>query len=134
MIKKLWPSIGWGLFVLLLTGMPGNYVPSVLSFLDWASPDKIVHFVLFGGQSFLFLYGFRHEYIQGKNRKLIIAIAIGFSIFYGMLTEIMQNYVFIGRNGNLYDFYADTLGAILGFLAFYLLIRKKTLLTKIDTD
>ncbi len=125
MIKKLWPSLVWALIILLLTGLPGNYFPTVVSFFDWLSPDKIVHLILFGGQSFLLLYGFREDYFSGKNRITLIVLALSIGIFYGFLTEVLQRFVFVGRSGNVYDFIADTIGVIVGFLAFYLLYRKK---------
>jgi len=133
-LKKLWPVIVWALIILALTGFPGSYFPKVVSFFDWVSPDKIVHFILFGGQSFLILYVFRQQYFIGNHRLLIALSAIGFSTFYGLLTEVLQNYVFIGRNGNVYDFIADALGALLGFLAFYLLYRKKMITAKADRN
>ena len=125
MIKKLWPAIAWAIVILILTGVPSNYIPIKITFLDWASPDKIVHFVLFGGQSFLILYAFRKQYFAGNNRYVIATVAIGIGIVYGLLTEILQYYVFVGRNGNYFDFIADVIGAFIGFLAFYLFYRKK---------
>jgi len=32
----------------------------------------------------------------------------------------LQYYVFVGRNGNIYDFYANALGALLGGVAYFL--------------
>lgn len=125
MLKKLLPAIIWAFGILLLIGVPGTYMPKIVSFLEWASPDKIVHFVLFGGQSFLILFGYREQYFKGSRRLQIATLAIGIGIAYGLLTEVMQNLVFVGRDGNLFDFIADTIGAFIGFLAFYLLFRKK---------
>jgi len=133
-IKKLWPPIVWALLILLLTGIPGNYVPETISFLDWASPDKVVHFILFGGQTFLILFAFRDNLRDKKTRRKLVITAITIGVAYGLLTEILQAYVFIGRDGNLFDFIADFLGAILGFLAFYLLIIKKTNRNYVDKD
>ncbi len=130
MIRKLWPAILWAIVILVLTGVPSTYLPKTITFLDWASPDKIVHFVLFGGQSFLILYAFREQYFAGNSRSILTSVAIGIGIAYGLLTEIMQYYVFIGRNGNSFDFVADVIGAFIGFLAFYLLYRKKITDTK----
>jgi len=114
--------------------MPGAYVPKVTSFLDWASPDKIVHFILFGGLAYLILYGYR-DYLNGGEKSLgIIITAILIATLYGLLTEVLQHYVFIGRNGNIFDFVADAIGAVIGFLAFYLLNIKKTNRNYVDKD
>ncbi len=133
-LKRLWPSIVWALFILLLTGIPGNFVPKTISFLDWASPDKVVHFILFGGQTFLILYAYRDKLNDKRNRLRLALIAIVIGVVYGLITEILQAYVFIGRDGNVFDFIADLLGALLGFLAFYLLYIKKTNRNYVDKD
>lgn len=85
---------------------------------------------MFGGQSFLILYAFREQYFEGNKRFLIAAVAISIGIVYGLLTEVLQHYVFVGRNGNSFDFLADGVGAFIGFLAFYLYYRKKIAVTK----
>jgi len=129
-LRKLWPAIAWAIGIIILTGMPSSFIPRTITFLDWASPDKIVHFILFGGQSFLILYAFREQYFEGNKRFLIAAVAISIGIVYGLLTEVLQHYVFVGRNGNSFDFLADGVGAFIGFLAFYLYYRKKIAVTK----
>ncbi len=131
MLKKFWPAIVWAILVFVLTAVPGNYIPISITFLDWASPDKIVHFILFGGQSFLILFAIREQYFSGNRRFVFASVAIGLGIVYGLLTEVLQYYVFVGRDGNLFDFIADVIGAFMGFLAFYLLFRKKTVHNKV---
>ncbi len=125
MLRNFWPAIVWALGILVLMGVPGTYFPTVTTFWDWLSPDKIVHFILFGGQTFLILYGFREQYFHSKSRYLFTIVAIGLGVFYGMLTELLQYYVFVGRYGSYFDFIADAIGAFIGFSAFYLLYRKK---------
>jgi len=130
-LKKFCPAIVWAILVFVLTAVPGNYIPISITFLDWASPDKIVHFILFGGQSFLILFAIREQYFSGNRRFVFASVAIGLGIVYGLLTEVLQYYVFVGRDGNLFDFIADVIGAFMGFLAFYLLFRKKTVHNKV---
>lgn len=134
MLKKLWPVIVWAIGILILTGIPGSYIPTTTNFFDWVQPDKIVHFILFGGLSFLVLYAYREQFIAGNNRLLISIIAISIGIVYGLLTEVLQYYVFVGRNGNYLDFMADVIGAIIGILAFYLYYRKKIAVTKVNKN
>jgi VanZ family protein len=133
-LRNLWPAFAWAVIILVLTGIPGTAFPKDISFLDWASPDKIVHFILFGGQSFLILYAFRKQYFSGKNRSLTAIAAVSIGIIFGLLTEVLQFYVFVGRNGNHLDFLADLIGALMGFLAFYLLYNKKITATKANKN
>jgi len=79
---------------------------------------------MFGTLTFLLLYGMREQYFKLKYRFFYVSGFIILSMAYGLLTEILQAKVFVGRNGNVYDFLADSLGAILGWLTFYLLYRK----------
>lgn len=117
---RLLPSIIWMVLILVLMGTPGNYFPKVVSFWDWLSPDKVVHLIIFGIQAVLFLYGFN----AGKFKPNHILIFIATVAFAG-LTEVLQVYVFVGRFGSVYDFIADAIGIVIGFVAYYLLISKK---------
>ena len=125
MIRNLWPALIWVIIILFVTGTPGKYVPEVSSFWEWLSIDKIVHVAVFGILSFLILQGLLQQYLVSSRRYLFVAAAVGFSLAYGLLTEVLQTHVFIGRHGNVYDFYADTLGAFSGWLLFGFVNKKK---------
>ncbi len=125
LIRKLWPALAWALFILILTGVPGTYFPKVSTFWDWLSPDKAIHIFLFGVQTFLILFALRKQYLVGKNRFLSGSIILSITILFALLTEVLQAYVYIGRNGNVYDFIADAVGVGVGLLAYNLLFRKK---------
>ena len=124
-IRKLWPAFVWALVILILTGTPGDYIPSVRSFWDWLAIDKTVHIATFAMLSFLILHGLLTQYLASKRRYLYVIGAVGFSLAYGLLTEVLQAYVFTGRDGNAFDFYADTLGALLGWALFVIYYGKK---------
>jgi len=122
-LKGYWPSLAWSLIILLLTGLPGDVFPEIKTFWDWLSPDKVVHLFIFGTLSFLILFGYRDQYAEGNKQKLVWTAVIA-SVLYGILTEILQYYVFIGRSGNLYDALADAIGAVLGWLIFIPVFKK----------
>lgn len=120
MLGKQWPALACALLILIISGIPGNQIPEIPTFLDWLSPDKIVHVIIFGILSYLILFGNRQQYLKCKNRSYYIIIAVLLSAVYGLITELLQYYVFIGRNANIFDFYADAIGAIAGGMAYYL--------------
>jgi len=122
--RKFWPGSIWAGLILLLTGLPGNYFPDVESFWDWVSPDKLVHFFIFGVFTFLTLWGYRAQYKLPARRYYLVGFATLLGIFYGGVTEILQEMVFTGRYGNVFDFLANAIGAILGSAVFMLLARK----------
>lgn len=124
-LKKLWPTYTWAIAILLLVGLPGSYFPSVQTFWDWLSPDKIVHIVVFGIQAILPMYAYDVILLQKKRRYIVTTTIIILTTVYALLTEVLQLYVFIGRHGSLYDFVADFVGVIVGIVAYYLLNLKK---------
>lgn len=125
MIKNLLPGFLWAIIILILSGVPGNYVPSVFGFLDWISLDKLVHIIMYSVLVFVFLRGLRKEESDRKISKKVIYIVLGISIAFGGITEVLQNIVFIRRNGNVYDFLADIVGCAIGLIVYLLYQRKK---------
>jgi len=124
-LKKQWPALLWSGVILLLTGLPGNYFPKVTTFWGWLEPDKVVHLFIFGVLAFLILFGYREQYFISRKRYQFGVAAVIVTAIYGLTTEVLQYYVFIGRSGNRFDFFADTIGAVLGWLLFNYLYRKK---------
>lgn len=109
---------------MLLIGLPGDYFPHVVSFWDWLSPDKLVHFFVFGVFTFLLLWGYRAQYSNSKHRSKLVWLIIILGVLYGGLTEILQANVFVGRDGSVFDFLANTIGSIIGIVIFMLFARK----------
>jgi len=126
MIRRFGPAVAWAIIILILTGLPGNYFPEVKTFWDWLSPDKAVHLVIFGVQSFLIIYALRQQYLPKKRRYVGMLLVILVTSLFGLLTEVLQSTVFVRRNGNIFDFLADSLGAFLGVLAYCLLKMRNT--------
>ena len=112
---------------MILVGLPGSCFPTVKTFWEWLGPDKIVHLVMFGLQAFLIPFGYRSDYRQRDDayRKRLLWLSLLVAAAYGGLTELLQKYVFTGRNGSLFDFYADVTGCILGVFIFKMSYRKK---------
>ena len=118
-IKYYLPAIFWLLVILVLSGYPGHKVP--------ASPfwqfDKLVHTGIYMVLSGLLLFAYSKQYQDLKKRSFLILKVVLFVIFYGGFMEILQDYIFINRSGNWYDFVANTLGAILGVLIYPFVIK-----------
>lgn len=127
--RPLVPGLLWTLLIAVLTLVPGNYIPRITTFFDWISPDKILHLILFGIYTFLLAAGFSKQSGSSllKQNPVIISIIIG--IVFAFFIEVMQKYVIPGRNGNMYDFFADVMGTFLGIAAWRIMgrIEKKNL-------
>ncbi|MEO6706283.1 MAG: VanZ family protein [Ginsengibacter sp.] len=123
-LKKFLPGIAWFFIVVVLTLMPGKDVPEV----DWLDNitdfDKIVHMGLFGGLVILFSLPFLRSsfsYQQKMNIFIRICLAV---IVWGITIEFIQKYFVVGRDFDLFDWLADSVGAVSAlFLIIYLVNR-----------
>ena len=107
-------AVVWTLLIFIACFIPGNEIPNV----NIPLADKWVHFVLFGGFTFLWLLA--NPTLQLK--RLIFIAIIG--CLFGWLVEELQGLLsFLGRSKDLKDIFADALGAMLGVLLFYIFAR-----------
>ena len=118
------PGILCGIVILILTGLPGSYLPHVKPVVGI---DKVVHALMYATFAFLCIWGYRKQFVsnglQYQKKALLLALVI--SIAYGGLTEIIQETLVPGRIGDWFDFLADSLGTCLGIYVFYLFFRHK---------
>lgn len=122
-LRYHWPWIAWLIGILIVTGIPGKYVPHVISFEEWMKPDKLLHILLFAVLVFLSLRSFMMQYKKMHQRLIYVGVLL-VSISIGGITELMQSYLLTGRNGNVYDFGADALGCLTGLFIFNLVKQK----------
>jgi len=123
--KPLLPGIIWTLLIALATLLPGNFIPKITTFIDWLSPDKLVHLFLFGTYAYLLIEGLSRQSRYAFLQKHPVIIAIMLGIVFAFFTEAMQKFVIPGRNGNIYDFLADTIGCFLGYTRWLIMRRNE---------
>lgn len=118
------PGLLWGLFILVLMGLPGKDVPD-MSLWNLLTPDKIFHSAIFGIFVLLLIIGFtkQQSYIYLYYHAKPVAVIFG--IFYGGFTELLQIFVFTERKADLLDFISNTIGCFLGLIAFYFIYGRK---------
>lgn len=113
------PVTIWLLVILLLSGYPGNHVPKIPI---WQF-DKLVHAIIYSVLSILLIIAFQNQYIKEDKRFQVIILITLFGILFGGFMEILQQYIFINRSGNWYDFFANTFGAIFGVVFYPFIIK-----------
>ena len=116
-IKFLYaPALAWGIFIFVLSVLPGKDFPSIPNWGSLLSLDKIVHMIFYGGLTWLILRG------KDKNFKDVsLNFAVGTAIFcstYGWLLEWIQGAYCEDRMSDVMDGVANTVGAALGLLVF----------------
>jgi VanZ family protein len=121
LFKKFIPGIAWFIVIYILVTLPGKDIPKS-SFLDEISFDKLVHMGLFSVLTVLFCWPFyKTDITVEKKIKYFITVALLASAW-GYTTELIQKFwVSIGRTYDLFDWAADSLGALAG----YIFSRKK---------
>jgi hypothetical protein len=116
--KNFLPSIIWAVVILVLTLLPGNYIPRVGSFWNLFSPDKLIHIFLFSVLAILLFSGFYRQYSGGSRRYITVKV-LAFSMILAVITELLQASLPLGRSGNIYDTIADFAGISMGWLVFF---------------
>jgi VanZ family protein len=109
------PGIAWFIIVMVLLFAPGNEFPSTKWFGD-IQLDKVVHAGVFGLMGLLFMLPIGIADIEtSKKLAYFIRIAIAVSVW-GLASEFIQKYWAVGRNFDLIDCLADSIGAAIAFL------------------
>jgi len=114
----------WIIIIFILSSIPGNDIPKLNRF-KIPHIDKIVHFVMYFTLQFLVLTEYYKNYTQKISFIKILSLSLIISIIYGLLMELLQNYFFVSRTGSVYDFIANSVGAIFGSLLVVLLVKNK---------
>ncbi len=121
--KNFWPGIAWLCLIVVLTLTPGTYFPRVSGFWNLFSPDKLIHLFIFGVLAFLLLKGSFRQYSETKKRYTIV-IPLVVTILSGIITEVLQFLLPIGREASIYDSIANFAGCFAGYLIFTVLKNK----------
>ena len=110
--------------ILVLTGLPGSVLPHVKPIFGL---DKVVHLLMYAGFVFACLWGYRKPFKENGSayRRKALWITLGIGVAYGLLTELMQEYLIPSRTGSVYDWIADLIGCILGAIIAYFLLHDR---------
>ena len=122
-IKSFIPAIAWGILIFVIISMPASSIPDS-SFLDIPHFDKLVHFSMFLGFTFLLCAGFYLKDKKGITSIHFLFVAL-IGLLYGGITELFQEFFFDSRHGSFVDFIANTIGVVAGITVFCFLRKSK---------
>lgn len=122
--RNSYPGIFCAAVILLLTGLPGSSFPHVKPTLGL---DKVVHFLMYAGFTYITLWGYRKPYVEKGEvyRKKAIWITLTIGAALGILTEAIQAIPVLKRSCSVYDWIADLIGCIVGVVAYYFFHPKR---------
>lgn len=118
------PALAWGIFIFVLSVWPGKDFPSIPDWGDLLSLDKIVHMTFYGMLTWLISWG-KLKRTEGVVSLPFILLAAVFSSGMGWFLEWFQGAYCQDRMSDVMDGIANTIGAVIGLLAF-LFYQKKS--------
>jgi VanZ family protein len=107
----------WALLILVLCGIPGRDIPHI-SLLEILSFDKFVHASIFFVLLLLTVRGFVVQTRFFKLKDSAKSIAFVLCVVYGGVMEIMQGTLFEQRSASIFDFIANSFGALIALLLY----------------
>jgi len=115
-------AIGWALTIFALSCLSSVEVEKLSPFNLW---DKLEHFSAYTGGAFFLAMAFRFSTRWAGWKSMLIAAAL--VSFFGATDEYHQSFT-PGRDSDIHDWYADSLGALAGAGlagAIYVLAQRK---------
>ncbi|MFT7230574.1 MAG: VanZ family protein [Bacteroidia bacterium] len=116
-------AILWTLFIASSCLLPPSAFRS-FSFNTLLGLDKIVHFVLYA--IFILLWALAFRYISLKQKIALLLMGIT----YGVLIEVLQSTMAIGRNYDIGDIVSNIIGCVTGVILISFVQRTAPLLKK----
>jgi VanZ family protein len=115
------PPIIWAALIFVASSIPSSDIPKakILEF------DKAIHLSIYFVFAFLIFRAFSYDGFSSKLHAAAAWVTVLLAAFYGATDEFHQFFV-PGRSMDVFDWLADTSGAILAVaLAAYLVRRRK---------
>jgi VanZ family protein len=105
-LARFWWAVGWGMVVFITVSClePPRYVPNLHL---W---DKLEHALAFGGMTLWF------GGLARRRRYPVIAVLM---LLFGGGIELAQGAMRLGRDEDIMDFVADTVGISIALIALY---------------
>lgn len=110
-------TILWAAMILLTTLLPSSSMPS-FSIWELFSFDSFAHAFLFGILTFLMIVGLTKQFTYLRLRHYAIRTSLFASFMFGIFIELLQHFFIYGRQGDILDVIANTIGCLLGIVLF----------------
>lgn len=109
-------AVGYAVLLAVVSLLPGSQLPTIPDWSQLFSPDKVAHFGAYALFALLLSVCTSKRGSRRSTVKAVIAAAA-----YGALLEVLQGIAGTGRQFDLVDMVANTLGAVIGGIFWRLL-------------
>jgi glycopeptide antibiotics resistance protein len=90
------------------------------SFFSFVGADKLVHCLFYFGFTFLMALAYKGSFARALGRKAQMVVAL-IAMTYSGIIELLQGFFTVYRSAELGDFFANSLGVIIGLVALKVL-------------
>jgi VanZ family protein len=119
-IRLFYPVWLWGIFISVISLLPGKTMPEV-SLWDWIAVDKLGHFTVYAVWA-IFLHRAFFQSGEFLNKKLVLGLAS--IILHGVLLEILQWAMYLGRFFEFSDIVANCIGVLGGTGTYFFFLKR----------
>jgi VanZ family protein len=123
MLRYFFSPLFWAGTILFLSSIPSDEIPH-FDLWDLLSFDKLVHISMYGIFSFQIMKSCIRQYANWLLRYNAAKIAVITSSLYGVIIEILQEFVMTDRHFDWLDIVANVIGAFTGIYLFRKIFRQ----------
>lgn len=102
----------WIVFIAILHAIPGADVQKI-TISELLLIDKLAHIIMFMIGVYLFAISDKRQQKPQFLRNISV-----FFVVYGLLLEVLQGFIFVGRSADFLDWLADIIGVFLGICIY----------------
>ena len=128
-LKYYAPAFGWGIFIFILSTLPGKDIPQVPDIMDLLSVDKLVHTLFYAILTWLILRGIVRSFDWTNRRHYFLLSGLAVAIVcagFGWFLEWYQKTYCQDRYFEILDGIANTIGAFISWISFSFLSHYKS--------
>lgn len=121
-LKTWWKSIVWSSLILYGTLTPTDKLPET-NLMNFEFADLVVHALIFMVLYILLSWelGIVYRFPEHRKKSLVFATCV---IMFGLILEFIQHFFIRTRNGNVFDFLANSFGVVLAYTFLGLVYKK----------
>lgn len=118
-LRYFWPAVLWAIFIFTICNIELKSTGGPSIFFEGF--DKFTHCGLFFVLTIFYCNGFLRKHRLKALSALQAVLIIVMMIAYGGIIELVQQYIFTWRSGDLADLFADGVGTCMGIFSTVLI-------------